>query len=43
LNVIQNGKEKQLELTQFAFMYGKDRSVFSKKLKEKISKQLKNS
>jgi TPP-dependent trihydroxycyclohexane-1,2-dione (THcHDO) dehydratase len=40
LNVIKNGDEKQIDLTQFAFMYGKKKDDFSKKLKQKLEKQL---
>ena len=40
LNVIDDGKENQIDLTQFAFMYGKKQDEFSKKLKMKIKKQL---
>ena len=41
LNVIKNGKETQINLTNFAFMKGKDKLTFSKELKSTISKQLK--
>lgn len=40
LNVIGKVKENQIDLTQFAFMYGKKQDEFSKKLKIKIEKQL---
>lgn len=40
LNVINNGNEKQVDLTQFAFMYGKKQQEFSEKLKTKLEKQL---
>ena len=40
LNVIGKVKENQIDLTQFAFMYGKKQDEFSKKLKIKIDKQL---
>jgi len=43
LNVIKNGKEEQIDLTQFAFMYGKKQDDFSKRLKEKIEEHLENS
>ena len=41
LNVIKNGKETQLNLTNFAFMNGNDQKVFSKELKSKIDTELK--
>ncbi|MDG1728794.1 MAG: nitrophenyl compound nitroreductase subunit ArsF family protein [Algibacter sp.] len=41
LNVIKNGKEKQINLTEFAFMQGNDQNVFSKELKAKIDMELK--
>lgn len=41
LNVIKNGKESQLNLTDFAFMNGNDQEVFSKELKSKIDTELK--
>ena len=41
LNVIKNGKETQLNLTDFAFMNGNDQEVFSKELKSKIDTKLK--
>ncbi|CAH8296675.1 hypothetical protein EV196_1115 [Mariniflexile fucanivorans] len=41
LNVIKNGKEKQINLTEFAFMNGNDQDVFSKELKDKINTELK--
>ena len=41
LNVIKNGKETQINLTDFAFMNGNDQEVFSKELKTKIDKELK--
>ena len=41
LNVIKNGKETQLNLTDFAFMNGNDQEVFSKELKFKIDTELK--
>jgi len=41
LNVIKNGKEKQINLTEFAFMNGKKQETFSKELKTKIEKELK--
>ena len=41
LNVIVNGKEKQIDLANFAFTKGKDKEAFSKDLKMEISKWLK--
>jgi ABC-type glycerol-3-phosphate transport system substrate-binding protein len=41
LNVINNGKETQLDLTDFAFMQGNDKEVFSTELKAKIEHELK--
>ncbi|WP_372755599.1 nitrophenyl compound nitroreductase subunit ArsF family protein [Mariniflexile sp.] len=41
LNVIKNGKETQINLTDFAFMNGNDQAVFSKALKAKIDTELK--
>lgn len=41
LNVIKDGKEKQLNLTEFAFMNGNDQEGFSEKLKAKIDTELK--
>ncbi|MDO6758876.1 nitrophenyl compound nitroreductase subunit ArsF family protein [Tamlana sp. 2_MG-2023] len=41
LNVIINGKEAQMDLTQFAFMNGNDQADFSKGLKAKIDAELK--
>ncbi|WP_250629683.1 nitrophenyl compound nitroreductase subunit ArsF family protein [Aureibaculum algae] len=41
LNVIKNGKEKQIDLTEFAFMEGNDKDAFSKELKTKIDTELK--
>jgi hypothetical protein len=40
LNVINNGQEKQIDLTRFAFMYGKKKEEFSKRLKQKLENQL---
>ena len=42
LNVIKDGHETIIELTDFAFQKGNDRDVFSKELKDKIEEQLKN-
>ena len=41
LNVIKNGKETQINLTEFAFMNGNDQEAFSKELKLKIDTELK--
>ncbi len=41
LNVIKNGKETHIDLTDFAFMKGKDKASFSKELKAKIETELK--
>jgi hypothetical protein len=41
LNVIKNGKETQINLTEFAFMEGNDQEAFSKELKSKIDMELK--
>jgi thiol-disulfide isomerase/thioredoxin len=41
LNVIKNGKETHIDLTDFAFMNGRDKAVFSKELKAKIETELK--
>lgn len=41
LNVIKNGKETRLDLTEFAFMNGNDQETFSKELKIKIDAHLK--
>ena len=41
LNVIKNGKETQINLTNFAFMNGNDQDAFSKELKAKIDMELK--
>jgi hypothetical protein len=41
LNVIKNGKETQINLTDFAFMKGNEQEVFSKELKVKIDTELK--
>jgi len=40
LNVITNGEEKQIDLTQFGFKYGKNTEEFTKRLKSRIEKQL---
>jgi thiol:disulfide interchange protein len=41
-NIISSGKEKQIDLTGFAFSYGKNKGLFSNKLKRKLEKQLEN-
>ncbi|WP_227807431.1 nitrophenyl compound nitroreductase subunit ArsF family protein [Lutibacter profundi] len=41
LNVIVNGKETQIDLTDFAFMKGNDQEVFSMELKSKLEAELK--
>lgn len=41
LNIISNGKEEQIDLTNFAFLKGKDKDVFSEELKNKIEEALK--
>ena len=41
INVIKNGQEKHIDLTNFAFQNGRDQEVFSRKLKEKLNEQLK--
>jgi hypothetical protein len=38
---LKNGKEKHLDLTDMAFGYGKNKEEFSKRLKAKIVKELK--
>lgn len=41
INIIKNGKETKLDLTDFAFMNGNNQAVFSKDLKAKIDEALK--
>jgi hypothetical protein len=41
LNIIKNGKETKIDLTDFAFMKGNDQAAFSKELKAKIDSELK--
>ena len=41
LNVIAKGKETKINLTQFAFMKGREKDIFMTGLKEKIEKELK--
>ena len=40
LNVISNGKETQINLTDFAFLNGTNQEEFSKELKDTIEKEL---
>jgi len=40
INVIKDGKEQHIDLTNFAFAKGNDKEVFSAELKEKIIEQL---
>lgn len=40
--MIKNGEEKQIDLTEFAFLNGNNKEVFSKTLKAKIDAELKN-
>lgn len=42
LNVIVDGKENHIDLTDFAFMKGKNIEAFSAELKTKIEAELKN-
>ena len=42
LNVINEGKETQFDLTEFAFMKGNEQEEFSKELKIKLGNELKN-
>ena len=41
LNVIKDGKETKIDLTEFAFMNGTDQEVFSSELKTKLDTELK--
>jgi len=41
LNVVKDGKEEQIDLTEFAFMNGNDQKVFSDELKVKLEEALK--
>ncbi len=41
LNVIKDGNETQIDLTDFAFSNGRDQEAFSQALKSKIEAQLK--
>jgi beta-glucosidase/6-phospho-beta-glucosidase/beta-galactosidase len=40
LNVIVNGKERHIDLTDLAFTYGNDKEQFSKELKLKLETEL---
>ena len=40
LNIINKGTEKRINLTEFAFMKGKDKDKFSTELKAKIESEL---
>ena len=40
LNVVKNGEEKQINLTDFAFAKGNDKNAFSAELKSKIQNEL---
>ncbi len=40
LNVIKDGKARQVNLTEFAFAKGKEKEVFSKELAQKIKAEL---
>lgn len=40
INVIKDGQEQHIDLTNFAFKKGNDKEVFSNELKEKIEEQL---
>ena len=42
LNVIKDGEEKHVDLTNFAFMKGTDQKTFSDELKQTIAIQLKS-
>tara|TARA_R110002050_G_scaffold300722_2_gene471930 strand:+ start:72167 stop:72604 length:438 start_codon:yes stop_codon:yes gene_type:complete len=42
LNVIIDGVETKIDLTDFAFTFGNDQAEFSKRFKTKVNKQLKN-
>jgi len=41
LNIIKDGKEKHVNLTNFAFSNGKNKEVFAKELKVKLETELK--
>jgi len=40
LNVVKEGKESKIDLTNFAFMKGNKKEVFAKELQAKLKKQL---
>ena len=40
LNVVRNGKERKIDLTDFAFLNGKNQEKFSTGFKSKLEKQL---
>ena len=42
LNVVANGQEKHIDLTDFAFLKGNEKDEFSKELKSKIETEIKN-
>ncbi|MDX1828491.1 MAG: nitrophenyl compound nitroreductase subunit ArsF family protein [Lutibacter sp.] len=42
LNVIINGVEKHIDLTDFAFMKGMEKEAFAEELKSKLEAELKN-
>jgi len=41
LNVVKDGKETHIDLTEFAFEDGRDKEAFAAELKSKIEKELK--
>ncbi len=41
LNVVKDGEEKHIDLTEFAFMNGNEKEVFANELKLKIENELK--
>ena len=41
LNVVKNGEEMHIDLTEFAFSKGRDKEAFSEELKAKIEAELK--
>lgn len=41
INVIKDGQEQHIDLTNFAFSKGRDKEAFSAALKDKINEQLK--
>ena len=41
LNVVKNGQEKHIDLTEFAFAKGRDKEAFSSELKSRIETELK--